>query len=203
MSNSAIIKAKGNDNKAVYLHWNGGRDSVEAFLKYCELKGFRSFEDDYGMARFCQVVGNFFGADGLGLGIVDNPLNWGTDNGIYIIDGWKIVGREDFAGREQQEYDLQGMLIVIDEAQPKKQQLGEYLTAKKVPTSTLKIGDIVILKNYKGEVIRHKVVGFGTDKLVNGTKVLGIPYIDLYWNDGDYTNNPNNYLTDDFVRIVD
>ena len=31
MGNRAIIKAKGNDNKAVYLHWNGGRDSVEAF----------------------------------------------------------------------------------------------------------------------------------------------------------------------------
>ena len=33
MGNSAIIKAKNNDNKGVYLHWNGGRDSVEALLK--------------------------------------------------------------------------------------------------------------------------------------------------------------------------
>ena len=202
MGNSAIIKAKDNDNKGVYLHWNGGRDSVEAFLKYCELKGFRSFNDDYGIARFCQVVGNFFGADGLSLGIVDNPLNLGADNGIYIVDGWEIVGREDFAGREQQEYDLQGMLIAIDEAQPKKQQLGEYLTAKEVPTNTLKVGNTVILKDYKGEVIKHKVVGFGSDRFVNGIKVLNIPYIDLYGRYGDYTNNPNNYLTDEFVRII-
>lgn len=203
MGNSAIIKAKGNDNKGVYLHWNGGRDSVEAFLKYCQLKGFRSFGDDYGIARFCQVVGNFFGGDGLSLGIVDKPLNWGTDNGVYIVEGWEIVGREDFEGREQQNHDLQELLIAIDEAQPTKQQLGEYLTTKEVPTHTLEIGDTVILRNYRGDIIKHKVVGFGSDRFVNGTKVLNIPYIDLYGRDGDYTDNPNNYLTDEFTRILD
>jgi len=56
MGNRALIKAKDNTNKAVYLHWNGGRDSVEVFLKYCELRKFRGFDDDYGMARFCQIV---------------------------------------------------------------------------------------------------------------------------------------------------
>lgn len=46
----------------VYLHWNGGRDSVEAFLSYCKLRGFRPPERDcYGWARLCQVIGNFFG----------------------------------------------------------------------------------------------------------------------------------------------
>jgi hypothetical protein len=37
MGNRAVIT----DNKqriGIYLHWNGGRDSVEAFLKYCELR---------------------------------------------------------------------------------------------------------------------------------------------------------------------
>lgn len=43
----------------VYLHWNGGRDSVEAFLKYCELRRFHA--GNYGAARFVQVVANFFG----------------------------------------------------------------------------------------------------------------------------------------------
>ena len=46
----------------VYLHWNGGRDSVTAFLTYCKLKGYRPPETDcYGWARLCQVIGNFFG----------------------------------------------------------------------------------------------------------------------------------------------
>ena len=63
----------------VYLHWNGGRDSVEAFLKYCKLKGYRSPETDcYGWARFCQVIGNFFGG-GLSLGI-DKCCNLDCDN---------------------------------------------------------------------------------------------------------------------------
>lgn len=30
----------------VYLHWNGGRDSVEAFLEYCKRRGFRPPEED-------------------------------------------------------------------------------------------------------------------------------------------------------------
>lgn len=67
MGNRAIVKPEGKD-VGVYLHWNGGIDSVTAFLKYCELKQHRGFDDEYGMARFCQVVGNFFGGN-LSLGI--------------------------------------------------------------------------------------------------------------------------------------
>lgn len=92
MGNRAVITTKENwrnGGVGIYLHWNGGRDSVEAFLKYCELKGFRSpSSDSYGMARLCQVIGNFFGG-GLSVGIdtlwhldCDN-----FDNGVYIIDG--------------------------------------------------------------------------------------------------------------------
>lgn len=44
MGNRAVITtSKSTDIKnstdiGIYLHWNGGRDSVQAFLKYCELK---------------------------------------------------------------------------------------------------------------------------------------------------------------------
>lgn len=35
---------------------------MEPLLRYCELKGYRDpATDDYGWARMCQVVGNFFG----------------------------------------------------------------------------------------------------------------------------------------------
>ena len=45
MANRAVVTTKENmDNNGfgVYLPWNGGRDSVRAFLKYCELKGYRA-----------------------------------------------------------------------------------------------------------------------------------------------------------------
>ena len=58
MGNRAVITNKPNkgeiweENIGIYLHWNGGRDSVEAFLKYCELRGFRATNrDNYGWAR--------------------------------------------------------------------------------------------------------------------------------------------------------
>ena len=61
MGNRAIIKGKGT-NIGVYVHWNGGYDSVRGFTEYCKLKGYRSPEEDsYGIARLCQVIGNFFG----------------------------------------------------------------------------------------------------------------------------------------------
>ena len=96
MGNRAIVKPEGK-NIGVYLHWNGGFDSVTAFLKYCELREFRSFDDSYGLARFCQVDGNFFGGD-LSIGICGNIGESGMDaegldNGIYVVKDWKIVRR--------------------------------------------------------------------------------------------------------------
>ena len=49
MGNRCVITTRedfDNDGIGIYLHWNGGRDSVEAFLKYCELKQYRSVTDD-------------------------------------------------------------------------------------------------------------------------------------------------------------
>ena len=131
MGNRAVITASKAKNVAesndigVYLHWNGGRDSVEAFLKYCELKGYRSPDTDcYGWARLCQVIGNFFGGE-LSIGIdrcccldCDN-----RDNGVYIIKGWEIVGREYFEGEEQRYHDLLEMLEEIDDKQPEGERL--------------------------------------------------------------------------------
>ena len=202
MGNRAIIKAKGNDNKAVYLHWNGGRDSVEAFLKYCELRDFRGFDDDYGMARFCQVVGNFFGAEGLSIGITDYT-DLDEDNGVYVVEGWEIVERINFNGVEQNEYDLQEMLIEIDKEQPEKQQLGKFLESEEVPTDTLKIDDTVCLTDHTGKAEIYSVVGIGEDEFVNGTKVLGMPYVNKYSNNqGLYSENINNYIRDEYARLV-
>lgn len=136
MGNRAVITTKEKET-AIYLHWNGGRDSVEAFLKYCELRGFRSPDQDtYGWARLTQIIANFFGKDGYSLGI-GSLKKIGTrhgDNGIYIIENWKIIAREGLEGEEQTSYKLQDMLNAINNAQPKEQRL----TKREL---TLKIGD--------------------------------------------------------------
>ena len=103
MSNSGIIVFEDNKELGLYLHWNGGRDSVEAFLKYCKLtKKTGGFQ--YGMLSLAQVIKNW----GIGLGdIIINPFDYGSDNGIYIVDKkWNIIDRKNFNGIEQNEYDL-------------------------------------------------------------------------------------------------
>ena len=128
MGNRAVITTKENfenNGIGVYLHWNGGYDSVSAFLKYCELKGYRSpSTDNYGWARLCQVIGNFFGGStSVGIDVVNNLDcdNW--DNGVYFIEDWNIVGRKYFEGEEQMNYDLDEMLLAIDRKMPKEEQI--------------------------------------------------------------------------------
>mgnify|MGYP000465390668 CR=1 FL=1 len=127
MGNRAVITTSttaSSNELGIYLHWNGGRDSVEAFLEY-RRRGFASPEQDcYGWARLCQVIGNFFGGE-LSIGIdrcgrldCDNQ-----DNGVYVIKDWKIVGRKYFNGREQDTYDLEDMIREIDRRQPEKDRL--------------------------------------------------------------------------------
>ena len=132
MGNRAVITTRENfDNNGVgvYVHWNGGKKSVEAFLKYCELRDFRApDEDNYGWARLVQVIANFFGGDGLSVGIdtIDHLDCDNGDNGTYIIKGWKIVGHE-YGAPYIEKYDFNELLEDIDKAQPEEQQLGEKL----------------------------------------------------------------------------
>ena len=211
MGNRAVITAskalsiKDSEDLGVYVHWNGGRDSVEAFLTYCKLQGFRSPEtDSYGYARLVQVIANFFGAGGLSVGIGKccnlDCDNW--DNGVYIIENWEIIDRKYFDGSEQREYDLIEMLLDLDECQPKDMQLGKkFITAPVVPAEDLKAGDIVFIQKYDGHYGVCEVVGIGEDKVVNGRNVSGVPFVDIYGFGGDYSHNINNYLFDKEYRI--
>jgi hypothetical protein len=103
---------------AVYLHWNGGPESVYAFLEELDRRGVRA-DQNYECARFVQVVGEFFtwstegdlsdpiyreGAFGLSLGIANGPRSDSLedlecvqtdhgDNGFYLV--CRVAGRED------------------------------------------------------------------------------------------------------------
>lgn len=203
MGNRAVITTRDNfrsNGVGVYLHWNGGRDSVEAFLKYMKLRRFRAPDSDsYGWARLCQVIGNFLGGTlSIGIDRVDYLDMDNRDNGTYIIEGWDIVGREFFDGKEQNRFDINEMLIEIDESQPSNDQLGKgFLSAKEVDTPNIKLGDKVYVMDYTDKYELYEVCGFG-DGLVNGTDVTGVPYVERYW--ADPANNINNYLLENSYR---
>lgn len=148
MGNRAIITTR--ERKiGLYLHWNGGRDTVEPLLRYCELQGYRPpSSDSYGWARICQVVGNFFGGTlsvGVGPYTDDAGMDPG-DNGIYVIEGWRIAERltTEYDGdwkpvgvrrvepcEEQSSYDFDEMLRAFDESMPEGLRLGVLMCNKK------------------------------------------------------------------------
>lgn len=207
MGNRAVITTPERE-LGVYLHWNGGRDSVEAFLKYCELRGFRAPDaDEYGWARLCQVIANYMGANGLSVGIsrytTDERMDPG-DNGIYVIRGWEIVERvypwEGFV--EQDDYPLDEMLHDIDISQPKDQLLGDFLDAEEVPVTSIEVGDVVYLRQIDGRYRTYPVVGIGDGRVVNGLDTTGTPYVGMYVACGSAADNPNNYLRTPTVRRV-
>jgi hypothetical protein len=100
MGNRAVITfgAKGSNAVGVYVHWNGGRDSVRAFLEVCRARGYRCPTADraYAMAGLVSVITEFFGKGGLSVG-VDTLKNLDCDNydnGVYQVGkNWEIVGR--------------------------------------------------------------------------------------------------------------
>ena len=93
----AFVNKKGEcdvNSGGIYLHWNGGRDSVQGFLQTARDYGIRS--GSYGLARLTQIICNSFpGTLSVGVGIVKklDCDNW--DNGVYWVDKeFNIVGRE-------------------------------------------------------------------------------------------------------------
>lgn len=215
MGNRAIIKGVGTD-LGIYVHWNGGYDSVRAFCEYCNLKGYRNLEtDNYGVARLAQVIGNFFGG-GTSVGIVhckktlteEYVDSLCLDNGVYEIKDWKISKHWNsgivYPQYEMHEgYDLQEMLEDIDEAMPIKEQLGkDFLMAGVVGVDDLHVGDNVYIQDCNGNYDLYTVIGFGDKGMVrNGFNVEGVPFVDLYKNEnGEYDWNVNNFIKTETIR---
>ncbi|BAQ94073.1 hypothetical protein [uncultured phage_MedDCM-OCT-S28-C10] len=80
----------------IYLHWNGGDESINAFLKYAKKHKVRS--DDYGIARLIQIIGNSLGGT-LSMG-VDRVSRLDCDNGdnglVWINRKFEIIAQEHF-----------------------------------------------------------------------------------------------------------
>ena len=116
MGNRAVITIKEKDTpqedwNSLYLHWNGGHDSVAPFLHVAKLYGIRCNSDSsYAIARLSQLIGNTLGGTlSLGVGAYKCLDTNNFDNGTYVIKHWEIVEREhlpceDF--EEQSEYNF-------------------------------------------------------------------------------------------------
>ena len=102
MGNRAIVIFSDKDrtefSPAVYLHWNGGPESVYQFLDELDRRKIRGGDDlSYQSARFVHVVADFMDQDeatGLSLGIFNGPESLEAealepfqqgDNGIYVV----------------------------------------------------------------------------------------------------------------------
>ncbi len=127
MGNRGFIRGKDSNGCGVYLHWNGGLDSVVNFLEYCKLKGYRGFgeDDGYACARLVQVIANWFGG-ALSVGVYPNYMeDIGCDNGSFIVEGWDIVARKyPYEGYEDEDVEVNSdFLLEIDRKQPESEQI--------------------------------------------------------------------------------
>jgi hypothetical protein len=134
MGNRAVIAfcenemptTKKDNHVGIYLHWNGGRDSVEGFCEAARRLGYNG-ESSYGIARFTQMVGNWFGGR-LSVGVETyNKLHTDNyDNGVYWVDkNFKIVGREFVRNPEQKNHDLEEFVTdVLNKNKPADETSG-------------------------------------------------------------------------------
>lgn len=102
MGNRAVIAFHNNDHApVVYLHWNGGRASVEGFLEAAKKLGLdpKKFRSDAAfMNAFATMIATRFFNCSVGDTVYReqycNTDADNYDNGVYIIDAQlEIIGR--------------------------------------------------------------------------------------------------------------
>jgi len=106
MGNRATITTApfSEDSACIYVHWNGGRESIEAFCAAAKELGYHSPGSDgtYALARLTGLICTFFGLErdtSVALGTVRDMISAGDDNGCFVLGGdWEIVERRDCEG---------------------------------------------------------------------------------------------------------
>ena len=99
MGNRAVITAApySDDNIGIYVHWNGGQESIEGFIRAAKELGFRDpTQDSYGWARLTQIIANYFGGEtSIGIDVCRNLDTDNGDNGTWLLGpDWTLVGCE-------------------------------------------------------------------------------------------------------------
>ena len=109
MGNRAVITASTSRTTGVgiYVHWNGGLESVLAFLHVAKERGYRdpAYDTTYAMARLCGLICEFFdlkSSTSVGIGQLDELDCDNGDNGVYVIGaGWTIKSRWGSGSRQE------------------------------------------------------------------------------------------------------
>lgn len=75
----------------IYLHWNGGPETVYAIVDVLKERGCLNHSAGYTTARFAHLACHLLDGDGLSVGIdtFTTPMqcaNCADDNGLYIYD---------------------------------------------------------------------------------------------------------------------
>ena len=115
MGNRAVIQMQG-QNVGIYLHNNGGLDTIQPLLDVAKEYGVRG--DDYGIARLAQMMGNFLGGTlSVGVSTIDRLDLDNCDNGTYVIDQrFNIVERLFQRNPEQTHWNYDEMKAHIKSA---------------------------------------------------------------------------------------
>jgi len=107
MGNRAVITMakKPTDNSVgIYLHWNGGAESVLAFAETAKHFGVRFHDEHYAAARLAQIIGNFFGGTlSVGVGTLRHLDCQNFDNGTFKIslEGEEVVVEQSPDGKKE------------------------------------------------------------------------------------------------------
>lgn len=116
MGNRAFIGFENNPIN-VYVHWNGGVESVKAFCDVAKARGFAdpTSDADYAMARLIGLIHEFFGVtDSNSLGVCtfssaeeEKDAITYADNGKYIIGkDWQIIRHYQYSYDDQKLVEL-------------------------------------------------------------------------------------------------
>lgn len=206
MGNRALIVGK-DSHVGVYMHWNGGMDSVAPMLEYASFhsaQGLGKEAYDAGLATLVTIANNFTEFGSVYVESVDpeeltEDYGYEFDNGIYVVDGWNIVGRIGAPDQEQNFHDHKEMMIAFDKAQPEVMQLGEkFLNGRVIDTKDVEVG-MEVFKRGVRKWEKHTVTHIGNP---TGEKVPnGYPEHSPYT--GEYPEwNVNGYVLTDTVRVA-
>lgn len=221
MGNRAVITTKGS-RKGIYIHWNGGRDSVEPILWATK----NLVANKVAMAHN-ELENIAYTLDAVGFNPEIGKLNEldcdNYDNGLYITNNYEIIGRKYLRGGEQKEYNFLEFVKFINEQLPQRLKREEnellMLLASVIPSYSVngKIKKEDYIKNLNvGDIIYYKdtfytLIGRAEkDKVVNGSDIkkgeLFFNYTQHYkpTSYGDFrisndnlehlSNNPNSYV---------
>ncbi len=121
MGNRAVITFDTNSKApCIYLHWNGGRASIEAFLQAAKAIGIDhgNITDVQQMDDFANMIANKFFGNPVGMNCYRELYGQADtdnyDNGVFIINrNFEITGRKFAHGEENDDAKTAAIALTI------------------------------------------------------------------------------------------